>query len=977
MATKRSKNFVILPQRSRPPLASKPRVRVYQNDDEEKQEKGELSDEEKIAARQLNAQSFLLGAMRSLVYYHRKNTRYKNIIQYHGPALDLVSRLENPSTSGKFIGASSADLSMLTPKLEFFWFEYPPYKKGDPPPPPKVKPFIFSDHVSGDRMKKLEALSYSKSSEQWKRNFVGALGTKGTDVGIKEFVWTFDNKHHGDRTIKASLTIQFGSIRELLNPIFTEFILQQKPSRQAAGLSKEDMLVKISERYSHIQEYGDSSARLFQFEKSEDSTFGGLKQLKVVCGWAKPDIDPKSYPFGTEGIAKKEFLDGVNQTQKTIALNFVKHELNFGAEGQVTATIEYVGSLDSMMADAKRANVVDLKPTDGGRGRTARDAGMKRNGVFELPLAQSYKTGMTFGLAGLNAEGEFSKLAYGGEITGEGEEAELTVTGRGPYRRGDIREEYAGLLIRAIHEGIRKKKIDPVTQQPGFEFSLAACDYEEETLKLHKEYLMTYSDKGKTDLAEVEKIDNGLKAIRLVRALIMNRSSSVRYGKFLEKLYQTGGATGTKGLNFCSIKPKLIQGSAEEARRYGYTNFWNVGQLGIESGQGVVDLTKRATTALVQRQQEAAGIDPGEKVSADPLLAKHVDNDGEQVGDQIKIYYFTLGDLLDLALDDKDILEHTQSRVLLGTYNAQTAGVPNARKGDNFPIADFPIACDWFTQWFTENFAAKGRLEVSIREFLNKLFNDMVAPLMNDAYAEYLGDVKTGFGFATNTFPDVNTAAGPGKEGEKLFYREVKPGHYKYGGILSTRIRKGSRIHFQALDTLNQIMTHPTVIARPDLPSVNYFTVFSTSLDKSSLSGDYKEDMENGIFHLAVAADRGIVKSFKFTEKKMPQLKAMHIENNNQGSALILPQDLDLTMVGNTFFKNGQIIYVDADFALGTEVARKLGIGGYYQVVKVENVINPSKFETRVTAMFLQRPNVKSPQLDNLTFEEDAAQEDN
>ena len=60
------------------------------------------------------------------------------------------------------------------------------------------------------------------------------------------------------------------------------------------------------------------------------------------------------------------------------------------------------------------------------------------------------------------AEGEFSKLAYGGEITGEGEEAELTVTGRGPFKRGEIREEYAGLLIRAIYKGIKLKTIDQV-----------------------------------------------------------------------------------------------------------------------------------------------------------------------------------------------------------------------------------------------------------------------------------------------------------------------------------------------------------------------------------------------------------------------------------------------------------------------------------------------------------------------------------
>ena len=58
----------------------------------------------------------------------------------------------------------------------------------------------------------------------------------------------------------------------------------------------------------------------------------------------------------------------------------------------------------------------------------------------------------------------------------------------------------------------------------------------------------------------------------------------------------------------------------------------------------------------------------------------------------------------------------------------------------------------------------------------------------------------------------------------------------------------------------------------------------------------------------------------------------------------------------NTFFRNGSLIYIDAGFALGNDLARKLGIGGYYMIVKSENTINNSTFETRLTCMFLQRP---------------------
>jgi hypothetical protein len=968
VANKRRKRFIILPEGKNPFPVNGLRGRVYQppTDKEEKEEKGEPSDQQKVAIRQQNSQSFLMGAMRSLMRFYETRKKYTHIIQYHGPPHELVSKLQNPSEISNFIGATSADLSLLTPKIEFFWFEYKPHKKGQQSPAPKVTPFIFSDHVSGDRMIKMAA---AQSSDDIKKAAI--LGTKGTDVGVKEFVWNFDNKHHGDRTIKASLTLQFATIKELLNPLFTDFILQKSVDGDEPQLTKEQFARKIQKRFKYINTWSGYDLKTGLFSPDEPST-GGLKQLKAVVGWSSPDIEARNYPHGQEGVAKKVFLDAVHATQKTIALNYVKHNLTFGAEGQVTAQIEYIGSLDSVMADSKRANAVDLPPGASSKGQQARDIGSVGKGVFILPQAQSYSKGMTFGLAGLNAEGSFKDMAYGATITGEGAEAKFEATSKYPFTRDSTGERKAhGILIRAIYNGIRRNTTDPATGQPGFFFSLDACDYEEHTLKLHKKFIMTYGDSKDT---EIDKIDQGLKAIRLVRSLIMSRTSSVRFGKFIEKLYQTGEAkTRYKGLHWARVSSKVLEGDAKKATKAGYSMVWGTTSLGEDSNQGVVDLTSRITKSIVQRQMENAGVDAGDKVLLDPNLTKYVNKDGDQINDDIKIYFFTLGDLLDVALDDKDIVAQVNARVLLGTFNGMVAGVPGARKGDNFSIADFPIAADWFGQWFIDNFAAQNRTEVSLREFLNKLFFDMVAPMMNDAYAEYLGQVKTGFSFTTNTFPDYGLN-GPKSE---LYYEaknlaikgNVQP--YKYLKLVqspTTRIRRGERINALALDIVNIVASHPTVVAQTDLPTVNYFTVFATSYDPSDMAGDYDEDTSKGIFHLAVAADRGIVKSFKFSEKKIPQLRAMHVEKGSPGSAILLPQDVDLTMVGNTFFKNGQMIYVDADFALGREVATKLGIGGYYQIVKVENVIDASKFETRVQARWTQKPYKKAEQGSGIEF---------
>ena len=123
-----------------------------------------------------------------------------------------------------------------------------------------------------------------------------------------------------------------------------------------------------------------------------------------------------------------------------------------------------------------------------------------------------------------------------------------------------------------------------------------------------------------------------------------------------------------------------------------------------------------------------------------------------------------------------------------------------------------------------------------------------------------------------------------------------------------------------------------------------------------NLSGNKTEDEKNGIYHFFVGADRGIAKRFNFSEKKLPQLRAMNIENLNKGKSkagvLILPQDVSLDMVGNQLFRNGSMIFINADMGVGTEVADMLALGGYYRVYKTSNTIRPGEFTTTVESIF-------------------------
>jgi hypothetical protein len=144
-------------------------------------------------------------------------------------------------------------------------------------------------------------------------------------------------------------------------------------------------------------------------------------------------------------------------------------------------------------------------------------------------------------------------------------------------------------------------------------------------------------------------------------------------------------------------------------------------------------------------------------------------------------------------------------------------------------------------------------------------------------------------------------------------------------------------------------------------PSTNrkinqYFVISCNQTSARVLRGNPEEDLKHGIQHLVIGSDRGLVKTFTFSEKQIPHLRAMNIANAQWDQALVLPQDAELTMVGNNLFQNGQMVYINADLGLGTTVARRLGLGGYYRVVRSSHSITPGNYETVITCHWENYP---------------------
>jgi hypothetical protein len=126
-------------------------------------------------------------------------------------------------------------------------------------------------------------------------------------------------------------------------------------------------------------------------------------------------------------------------------------------------------------------------------------------------------------------------------------------------------------------------------------------------------------------------------------------------------------------------------------------------------------------------------------------------------------------------------------------------------------------------------------------------------------------------------------------------------------------------------------------------------------MSKSRRTGNRATDEADGIYHYVLGAERGIAKSFNFSKQEIPYYREMQLESLNrtgQSKALILPQNIDLEMFGNSLHQNGDYIYIDSRSLLGHYGNKVLGLGGYYGIYQSINEITAQGYNTTVKALF-------------------------
>ena len=135
---------------------------------------------------------------------------------------------------------------------------------------------------------------------------------------------------------------------------------------------------------------------------------------------------------------------------------------------------------------------------------------------------------------------------------------------------------------------------------------------------------------------------------------------------------------------------------------------------------------------------------------------------------------------------------------------------------------------------------------------------------------------------------------------------------------------------------------------------VDYIFIFSRTEDYDNGNGNFSEDWDSGIYHFLIGEERGLMKNMKFSREDNARLETVNInaanpENNN--SYVRQVYNCDIQMFGNNIFEPGSVVFISPTYpgiGLQNDIMFQIGLGGYYRVINVDNIVESGNYETQL-----------------------------
>jgi hypothetical protein len=328
-------------------------------------------------------------------------------------------------------------------------------------------------------------------------------------------------------------------------------------------------------------------------------------------------------------------------------------------------------------------------------------------------------------------------------------------------------------------------------------------------------------------------------------------------------------------------------------------------------------------------------------------------NDADENDTLIQFFFF--GDLLHTILDALYIEEGKKlsrglknTMIVLGSFYFEVFQREQGSLSESsFNISQIPISVEFFSRWFVDNVINQKstRRSFPILNFIRSLSNALVSNALLESCVSR--DIEERLIFQTGQFSSYSNS------GIDIIGSLIH--NYENWSILDTDRQRGAALPLEG---------SPQGDSKID----NFFHYIvlnpNGSTRKHNGRGVYKDDINEGVFHIAIGSNRGIVKTINFSKTDLQYVReARFMRNGIDGlQQLSSVYSVSIEMFGNTLFYPGMDVWLNpygfGGTALGSpteggevrSLANTLGLGGYHTITGVSTNLTPSGFTTTIKA---------------------------
>ena len=322
----------------------------------------------------------------------------------------------------------------------------------------------------------------------------------------------------------------------------------------------------------------------------------------------------------------------------------------------------------------------------------------------------------------------------------------------------------------------------------------------------------------------------------------------------------------------------------------------------------------------------------------------------------VKLFYFRFGDIIEVINDamiqtlaDREAdtaFVDQMPYVMLGPVDMARKLCVDGRgnsvigeDGRQISIADIPIEASTFLNFFANRFVRSNARHITYMTFINAVMKELLPRALGEG---------------ENCF---SSAAAP------TVYPNLMPIHCKAGSIPTYGTKRAANMTAQQLrQHIIYDKNYGAKIPRGKFREV--ILIYAPEIGPADLNFSKAENINQGIYHIIPGEERGILLGFSFTKNNQPFLpEAKVFGEGNIGLGEDISggnvYNVNLDLIGNTFFRVGSIFYVDMiGMGLGNQandnsLSRRLYIGGYYTVTKLKYEINLTDFITTLEGVYL------------------------